>query len=66
MSAVSVGALVKIDEKTVGTVRCIYPVHEGSINLLAEVRVHNHIELCNVKNLEVIDRASLRWRTQSN
>jgi hypothetical protein len=66
MSTVSVGALVKIDEKTVGTIRCIYPVHEGSTNLLAEVRVHRQTELCNVKNLEVIDRASLRWRTQSN
>ena len=60
--SVKVGDLVKVNPTTVGTVRCIYPVCEGSDNLLAEVCVRHQTKLCNVKSLEIIDRSSLRWR----
>ena len=71
MDSVKVGDLVRFNGTngvTVGTIRCIYPVHEGSDTLLAEISVKPHpkAELCNVQNLKVIDRTSLRWRTQSN
>ena len=66
MNSIKIGDLVKINPTTVGTVRCIYPVCEGSDNLLAEVRVRHQTELCNVKALEVIDRGSLRWRVTND
>jgi len=69
MDLVKIGDLVRFKGtygETVGSVRNIYPVHEGSDTLLAEICVkpHQKAELCNVNKLEVIDRSSLRWRKQ--
>ena len=61
---IKVGDFVKHKkEKICGTVMSIYPVCEGSENFLAEINIFRR-ELCNVKNLEVVDTSSFRWRKQ--
>jgi len=70
MNLVKIGDFVEFKtingKKTTGTVCNIYPVHEGSEILLAEIRVLRHLprELANVNRVKVIDRSSLRWRKQ--
>jgi hypothetical protein len=61
---VKVGDMVQVEGSyQCGTVRAVYPVHNGSGNWLADVRVGpQNVQVFNVRNLRILDRSVLRWR----